>query len=106
MRILLICALDVWSLDQGKGAPTLERTLRAYGEAGHHVDAVIPDIGANHFYAGGNHHGAAPESRPSIPNVSFHTFHMPSVRDLPLGVFARRLPGALAKLDQKARFAA
>ena len=52
MRILLICALDVWSLDQGKGAPTLERTLRAYGEAGHHVDAVLPDIGANHFYDG------------------------------------------------------
>ncbi len=29
MRILMICALDVWALDAGKGAPTLERTLRA-----------------------------------------------------------------------------
>ena len=49
MRILLICALDVWSLDAGKGAPTLERTLRAYSDAGHTIDAVVPDSGANHF---------------------------------------------------------
>ena len=102
MRILLICALDVWSLDQGKGAPTLERTLRAYGEAGHHVDAVLPDIGANHFYRGRSARGEAPESRPQIPNVEFHTFHMPSLRDLPLP----SLPDAIAKVDQKVRFAA
>ncbi len=102
MRVLLICALDVWSLDQGKGAPTLERTLRAYGEAGHHVDAVLPDIGANHFYRGRSAQGEAPETRPDIPNVTFHTFHMPSLRDLPLP----SLPNALAKLDQKVRFAA
>ena len=102
MRILLICALDVWSLDQGKGAPTLERTLRAYGEAGHQVDAVLPDIGANHFYRGRGARGESPESRPRIPNVSFHTFHMPSLRDLPLPWF----PDALTKVDQKLRFAA
>ncbi len=102
MRILMICALDVWSLDQGKGAPTLERTLRAYGEAGHRIDAVLPDIGANHFYRGRAAHGEAPESRPSIANVTFHTFHMPSLRDLPLP----RLPDAVAKVDQKLRFAA
>ena len=99
MRILLICALDVWSLDQGKGAPTLERTLRAYGERGHHVDAVLPDIGANHFYRG---RGAAepPESRPAIPGVTFRTFHMPSLRDVIPG-----LPAGLGAADQKARFA-
>ncbi len=102
MRVLLICALDVWSLDQGKGAPTLERTLRAYGEAGHHVDAVLPDIGANHFYHGRGAHDEAPETRPDIPNVTFHTFHMPSLRDLPLPA----LPDALGKIDQKVRFAA
>lgn len=102
MRVLLICALDVWSLDQGKGAPTLERTLRAYGEAGHHVDAVLPDIGANHFYRGRSVQHEAPETRPDIPNVTFHTFHMPSLRDLPLP----SLPDALGKIDQKVRFAA
>lgn len=106
MRLLLICALDVWSLDQGKGAPTLERTLRAYGEAGHTIDAVIPDIGANHFYRGrgrGREQRAeAPETRPDIPNVRFHTFHMPSLRDLPV---LSRLPGPIAKTDQKMRFA-
>jgi len=101
MRILLICALDVWSLDQGKGAPTLERTLRAYGKAGHQVDAVLPDIGANHFYHGGGARDEAPESRPHIPNVRFHTFHMPSARDLPLPA----LPAQALAFDQKARFA-
>jgi glycosyltransferase involved in cell wall biosynthesis len=101
MHILMICALDVWSLDQGKGAPTLERTLRAYGEAGHTVDAVLPDIGANHFYRRRGEGGESAESRPSIPNVRFHTFHMPSLRDLPLP----RLPDAVASVDQKLRFA-
>ncbi len=101
MNLLLICALDVWSLDQGKGAPTLERTLRAYGEAGHRVDVVAPDIGANHFYRKRGQ-DEAPESRPEIPNVRFHTFHMPSLRDLPL---PRALPAPVEKLDQKLRFA-
>jgi glycosyltransferase involved in cell wall biosynthesis len=102
MNILLICALDVWSLDQGKGAPTLERTLRAYGERGHTVDAVLPDIGANHFYRKRDGRGEAAESRPEIPNVRFHTFHMPSLRDLPLP----SLPGPIAAVDQKVRFGA
>ncbi len=112
MRILLICALDVWSLDQGKGAPTLERTLRAYGEAGHAVDAVLPDIGANHFYDASKPK-PAPESRPEIANVRFHTFHMPSLRDLHERVPALpRLPAvrpvwaAVERIDQKLRFAA
>jgi glycosyltransferase involved in cell wall biosynthesis len=100
MRILLICALDVWSLDQGKGAPTLERTLRAYGDAGHQVDVVLPDVGANHFYRRGAN-GVSVESRPEIPNVRFHTFHMPSVRDLPLP----DMPEAALAVDQKLRFA-
>ena len=99
MRILLICALDVWSLDQGKGAPTLERTLRAYSDAGHTIDAVLPDIGANHFYRRGAN--ASPESRPEIANVHFHTFHVPSVRDLPLPA----LPEQALAVDQKLRFA-
>ena len=116
MRVLLICALDVWSLDQGKGAPTLERTLRAYGERGHHVDVVMPDIGANHFYRRDDQGGGdRPETRPQIPGVTrrpqgrslvlpsvdFHTFHMPSVRDLPIPT----LPGAVLAVDQKLRFA-
>jgi glycosyltransferase involved in cell wall biosynthesis len=100
VRILLLCALDVWSLDQGRGAPTLERTLRAYGEAGHEVDAVLPDIGANHFYRRRDR-GERPETRPDIPGVRFDTFHMPSIRDLPLPA----IPGPLQAIDQKLRFA-
>ena len=106
-HILLICALDVWSLDQGKGAPTLERTLRAYSDAGCRVDVVLPDVGANHFYPGRaqarGRTQSTPESRPSIANVSFHPFHMPSLRDLP---FVPWLPGPIGKADQKFRFAA
>jgi hypothetical protein len=101
MHILMLCALDVWSLDQGKGAPTLERTLRAYGEAGHTIDAVLPDIGANHFHQRRGGAGEPAETRPTIPNVRFHTFHMPSLRDLPLP----RLPEQVAAVDQKLRFA-
>src|SRR4051812_17571305 len=104
MHLLLICALDVWSLDQGSGAPTLERTLRAYGEAGHHIDAVLPDIGANHFYRGRNLDIEQAETRPSIPNITFHTFHMPSLRDL--APFKHGLPSPVEKVDQKVRFAA
>jgi glycosyltransferase involved in cell wall biosynthesis len=100
MRLLLICALDVWSLDQGKGAPTLERTLRAYGERGHQIDALLPDIGANHFYRRLDR-DEQPEARPGIVNVAFHTFHMPSLRDLPLP----ELPSAALAVDQKVRFA-
>ncbi len=102
MRLLMITALDVWSLDQGKGAPTLERTLRAYGEAGHEVDVVLPDVGANHFYRRDEAKRARPESRPEIANVRFHTFHMPSLRDLPLP----SLPAPAVAVDQKLRFAA
>jgi glycosyltransferase involved in cell wall biosynthesis len=90
----------VWSLDQGKGAPTLERTLRAYGERGHSIDAVLPDIGANHFYRGRGGE-EPPESRPEIAGVRFHTVHVPSVRDLPLP----SLPAIAASVDQKLRFA-
>jgi glycosyltransferase involved in cell wall biosynthesis len=97
----MITALDVWSLDQGKGAPTLERTLRAYGEAGHQLDVVLPDVGANHFYRRDEAKRATPESRPRIPNVRFHTFHMPTLRDLPLP----SLPAPVVAVDQKARFA-
>ena len=97
----MLCALDVWSLDQGKGAPTLERTLRAYGERGHHIDVVLPDIGANHFYRRADR-AERPESRPDIPNVTFHTLHVPSLRDLPL---PSSMPGPLAAVDQKLRFA-
>jgi glycosyltransferase involved in cell wall biosynthesis len=100
MRLLLLCALDVWSLDRGAGAPTLERTLRAYAGRGHTVDAVLPDIGANHFYRPGQ--PPSPESRPRIPGVAYHDFHMPSLRDAPP---LRDLPTPVERIDQKLRFA-
>lgn len=102
MRILMICALDVWALGRNAGAPTFERTLRAFAGAGHPVDVVMADIGANHFYRRQGGGGEAPETRPDIPDVSFDAFHMPSVRDLPR---LASLPAPLAKVDQKLRFA-
>ena len=101
MRLLLICALDVWSLDQGRGAPTLERTLRAYSDAGHTIDAVLPDVGANRLYRGASRRREEPETRPRFPGVAFHTFHMPSIRELPIP----SIPAAAERIDQKLRFA-
>ena len=49
MNILMLSALDVWSLAGGSGAPSLYRTLKAYGERGHRVHYLAPDVGANHF---------------------------------------------------------
>jgi hypothetical protein len=71
MNILMVSALDVWSLADGKGAPSLYRTLRAYGEAGHSVYFVAPTVGANHF---GPPSKEAPPP-PQIPNVEVIRFH-------------------------------
>lgn len=98
MNILMPCALDVWSLAEGMGAPTLYRTLRAYGQRGHRVFVVSPSMGANRF--GPAEHPSQGEGQPQIANVSFHTFHLPSLAELPL-----RFPGLVAKADQKLRFA-
>jgi glycosyltransferase involved in cell wall biosynthesis len=98
MNILMPCALDVWSLAEGKGAPTLDRTLRAYGQRGHRVHVVSPTVGANRFGVPGQERDAG--GPPQIANVSLHTFHLPSLAGLPLG-----LPGIVAKADQKLRFA-
>ncbi len=97
MNILMVSALDVWSLADGRGAPSLYRTLKAYGERGHRVHYLAPEVGANHF---GAVETAGPPSLPDIPNVTFTRFSVPSI--------ARwRLPWpALAlKVDQKMRFA-
>src|SRR3990170_7203891 len=93
----MVCALDLWSLAERRGAPTLERTLQAYGQAGHRVHVVAPLVGANHFYFGVRPRPAEP---PSIPNAAFERFHLPSLADLRLP-----LPGVVAKADQKLRFA-
>lgn len=97
MNVLMISALDVWSLADGKGAPSLYRTLKAYGERGHSVRYLAPVIGANHF---GPDDGPPPEP-PPLPNVEFTRFAVPSLRRLPLP-----WPGAVLKADQKLRFAA
>jgi glycosyltransferase involved in cell wall biosynthesis len=98
MNILMPCGLDVWSLAEGMGAPTLYRTLRAYGQRGHRVFVVSPSMGANRF--GPPRRPPQSEGRPQIANVSFHTFNLPSLAELPL-----RFPGLVAKADQKLRFA-
>jgi glycosyltransferase involved in cell wall biosynthesis len=92
----MISALDVWSLADGKGAPSLYRTLRAYGERGHNVHYLAPEVGANRF---GPDTGPPP-SMPQIPNVAFTRFSVPSISRLPLP-----WPGFVRKADQKLRFA-
>ncbi len=98
MNILMVCALDLWSLSEGRGAPTLYRTLEAYGGRGHRVFCVGPTIGANHSYE--PLAKAVPIELPAIANVSFSRFHMPSLSER-----GWPLPGLVDKTDQKLRFA-
>jgi glycosyltransferase involved in cell wall biosynthesis len=90
----MICALDVWALSGQGGAPSLYRTLEAYGRRGHEVHFVSPTVGANH------HFGEPPAPPPAIEGVTFHPFHLPSLRESRLP-----MPGIGAKADQKFRFA-
>jgi glycosyltransferase involved in cell wall biosynthesis len=100
MHVLMLCALDVWALPTGGGAPTLERTLRAYGERGHRVTVVAPTIGANAFLPENRLRSAPSAQALDIPSVSFERFHLPALQEARLP-----LPGVLAKTDQKLRFA-
>ncbi len=96
MHVLMLCALEVWALPGGGGAPSLYRTLRAYGEAGHRVTVIGPTIGANHVTPADDH----PTPPPAISGVHFELFHLPSLQETRL-----RLPGPAALADQKLRFA-
>lgn len=96
MHVLMVSALEVWTLPGRGGAPTLYRTLRAYGERGHRVTYITSTAGANAFTP---HPDPASEA-PQIPGVSFERFHLPSLRDLGLP-----LPGPIVAVDQKLRFA-
>jgi glycosyltransferase involved in cell wall biosynthesis len=98
VNILMISALDVWSLADGRGAPTLYRTLKAYGERGHHVRYLAPEAGANRF--GPVDAKDAPPPTPQIPNVTFTLFRLPSVSRWRLP-----WPPLALKIDQKMRFA-
>ncbi len=94
-RILMITALDVWALAGGGGAPSLYKTLEAYGRRGHDVQVVSPTVGANH------HFGEPALPPPEIEGVTFHQFHLPSAGETRL-----RAPTAALRADQKLRFAA
>ncbi|MEX0785296.1 MAG: glycosyltransferase family 4 protein [Dehalococcoidia bacterium] len=100
MHVLMLCALEVWALPSAGGAPSLYRTLRAYGERGHRVTVVAPTIGANHYLPGGRLRDAAPQIPLDLPGVTFERFHLPNLQEgrLPM-------PGFIAKADQKLRFA-
>ena len=100
MHILMLCALEVWALPSGGGAPTLYRTLRAYSERGHRVTFVTSSIGANAHLPGGTLRGATPTLPPGLPGLTFERFHLPSFQELPLP-----LPTFVRKTDQKLRFA-
>lgn len=100
MHILMLCALDVWALPGGGGAPSLYRTLRAYGERGHRITFVSPTVGANSFSPTWPSSHAQTEAPPSIPGVSFERFTLPSLQESRLP-----LPPPVARADQKLRFA-
>lgn len=100
MHVLMLCALDVWALRDSGGAPSLYRTLRAYGERGHRVTFVSPTIGANAQLAPAGLRDTTPNEPPELPGVEYRRFHLPSLQQsrLPLPPFA-------TTADQKLRFA-
>ncbi len=100
MHVLMLCALEVWALPGGGGAPTLSRTLEAYGRRGHRVTFIAPTIGANRFSPTGRLRDAQPSSPPDLPGLSFERFHLPSLQESRLP-----LPDLVTKADQKLRFA-
>jgi glycosyltransferase involved in cell wall biosynthesis len=94
LRILMISALEVWALAGQGGAPSLAKTLEGYTRRGHRIDFVGATVGANH------QHGAPAAAPQPIEGVTFHSFHLPSLTESRLG-----RPAAVAKADQKLRFA-
>ncbi len=100
MHVLMLCALDVWALPGSGGAPSLYRTLRAYGERGHRVTFVAPRVGANAALPEARLRGHKPAAPPAIRGVEYEQFHLPSIQEL-----RAPLPTLAAKLDQKLRFA-
>ncbi|MCH7698236.1 MAG: glycosyltransferase family 4 protein [Chloroflexi bacterium] len=100
MHVLMLCALDVWALRDEGGAPSLYRTLQAYGERRHRVTLVSPTIGANAQLASAGLRSTTPTEPPDIPGVTYERFHLPSFQEsrLPLPPLARAA-------DQKLRFA-
>ena len=115
MQILMLCALDVWSLGTGSGAPSLFKTLQAYNDAGHTVHFVTAAVGVNvspsmtarsamHDAAGFNPQVCVESkegsSLPGLPRVRVHRVRVPSLRNTLLP-----LPDRLLWIDQKLRFA-
>jgi glycosyltransferase involved in cell wall biosynthesis len=101
MHVLMVCALEVWALPSGGGAPTLYRTLRAYSERGDRVTFVAPTIGANAHLQHGSLRETRPSEPPELPGLTFERFHLPSLQEARLP-----LPAPIERLDQKLRFAA
>lgn len=100
MHVLMLCALDVWALPSGGGAPTLYRTLRAYSDRGHRVTLVTSTIGANAHLPPGGLRQARPALPPELPCLTIERFHLPSLQESRLP-----LPSPVSKADQKLRFA-
>ncbi|MCI0776727.1 MAG: glycosyltransferase family 4 protein [Chloroflexi bacterium] len=100
MHVLMLCALDVWALHDRGGAPSLYRTLLAYGKRGHRVTVIAPTIGANAQLPPEGLRSTKPSPLTDLPGVTFQRFHLPSLQE-------SRLPlTSIAKVvDQKLRFA-
>jgi len=100
MHVLMLSALEVWALQGQGGAPSLYRTLQAYGDAGHRVTFISPTVGANAQVPQDGLRYAEQAPLPAFQNVDFVRFHMPSLQESRFS-----LPGPARAADQKLRFA-
>lgn len=72
MNVLMICAADVWSMGEGKGAPTIYHTLKAFNDVGHTIYLVLPRASGGDGALGADVEGLA-----AFPRVRFRRVAWP-----------------------------
>jgi len=88
----MISALDVWSMGEGRGAPTIYRTLKAFNDAGHTVHLVLPSPARGRA-------SRSPDGLASLEHVRVH--HVPRL----LSPKPNRPPHNLARAWNKLQLA-
>ena len=79
-RVIFLSFLNVWSMEEGKGAPSFQKTIEAYINSGWDVTLVNPDYGV----------GVSPKM-PGLKNITFNPIFYPFIFIKRMGIFTRTL---------------
>ncbi len=79
-RIIFLSFLNVWSMEDGKGAPSFKKTIEAYINAGWNVTLVNPNycVGTSPVIEG-------------LKNITFNPFFFPYISVKKVGILTRAL---------------